>query len=352
MENRTRITIADIGAEGQTAGYVLTVTSAGNIIASGITQGSVTFLDLTDTPSSYSGNASKFIRVNTAGDALEFTETTSSGINVKESGTLKVQGATTLNFIGATVSGGGENTADITISGGGGGGPGESDFTIWMPEAPPASPSSYDDEFDDASFDTSLWTEWDVSSTLTVNEAEHGLYFTGGTVNDGQGIFIDITDQDFVIYTYVGALNASTGDDIGGLLILEDTANLSTSDAVIWGIYRGGSVGLRAAWLNQYNSWNSTLSNRTTGPGGYEPGYFLRLRQSGTTWYFGYSIDGYHWMDVDNVTRKWAVDGIGLGQRKNTTNNSNLFHFKFFRFSTNDGVDDMLYGDRVKFWRA
>jgi len=129
MENRTRITIADIGAEGETGGNVLTVTSDGNIIASGITQGSVTFLDLVDTPDSYSENNLKFVRVNSAGDALEFTPTTSSGIDVKESGALKVQGATTLNFIGATVSGGGANTADITVSGGGEG-PGESDFTI------------------------------------------------------------------------------------------------------------------------------------------------------------------------------------------------------------------------------
>lgn len=243
---------------------------------------------------------------------------------------------------------------NVTASGvTGGSGPGDADFTIWSPDAPPNSPSAYDDEFDDASFATGLWTEFDVSASMTPNEAEYGFYMTGGTSGDVQGIFQDVPDQDFVIYTYVAFLNNSDGDHNAGLFLIEDTGNLSTTNVYTYGIFRGSSMGLRSHLWTDYNTAFDTEVDRVTGPGGYEPGYYLRLRQIGSDWDFGYSVDGMHWFDFDNGhTEDFTVDGVGLFQRLNIvgdTNNKAVF--KFFRYSTNAAVVDIMYGDRVKRWR-
>lgn len=236
----------------------------------------------------------------------------------------------------------------------GGEGGGDADFTIWMPEAPPASPSAYDDEFDNATYDSGLWTEFDVPDTMTPNEAEYGFYMTGGTTNNFHGIIQEVPDQDFVIYTNVSWLNNADLDMYAGLLVLQNASNPSTTDLYGFGQYRGGGMGFRGLRATQYNASPTEVWTRLSNPGGHEPGYWMRFRQVGSDWDFGYSLDGKHWYDFDNGhTEDFTVDAVGLFSRKNNTSDTtNKAVFSFFRYSTNAAVTDIMYGDRVDMWRA
>jgi hypothetical protein len=277
-----------------------------------------------------------------------------TGIDVEEAGSQKVSKATILNFAsGATVTDAGGGQADIAVSGGG---QGAADFTAWNPLAPPASGSAYDDEFDDSSL-AGKWSELDVAGTLTVNEVEYGVYFTGGTVSDIQGIYQTLSaDEDFAIYTQVSILNQSDGDHIAGLMFVESPADLANSDIYAYGLYRGGSVGVRGGHWSDYNSIVGNDIDRTGGPGTWNTTYWLRARQEGTTWNFGYSEDGITWFDFGGAeapTRDFVPSGIGLFQRlSNVSDTNNKVIFRFFRHTTNATVVDILEGDRVNMWRA
>lgn len=82
--------------------------------------GSITFTELTDTPNSYSGQAGKYVRVNSSENALEFTTASGGGgsLIIKDEGDTISSEATVLDFVGsnvtATASGSG---VIITVSG-------------------------------------------------------------------------------------------------------------------------------------------------------------------------------------------------------------------------------------------
>lgn len=355
MADRTRINLDDISAVGESEGNALVVDVSGNIIASGVA-GAVEVQEddvqkVTDaTVLNFEGNVT--VTDEGAGKATITVSGGGDGLTVQEDDSPVAVDVTVLNFEGgAEVTDEGSGKATITVSGGAGG---AADFSIWMPEAPPASPSVYDDEFDDSSFDTGLWTEFDVPATMTPNEAEYGFYMTGGTSNNFQGIFQEVPDQDFAIYTKLDWLNNSDGDSQAGLLVLQNASNLSTTDLYGHANFRGGVLGLRGLRATQYNAAPTEVWNRVGGPGGWEPGYWLRFRQVGSDWDFGYSLDGKHWFDVDNGhTEDFTVDAVGLFQRRqNVSDTASKVIFSFFRYTTDAAVTDTLYGDRVNMWRA
>lgn len=230
------------------------------------------------------------------------------------------------------------------------------DFTTWMPDAPP--PSGYvfvgteDDEFDDSSFDTGIWSEFDVPATQTVNEVDYGMYLSTTTANNMQGIYQPVPNgqSDWSFTTYVGATHGQADDQKPGILLIEDIDALSTSDCYLWANFRGGAgYGWQAVYHTQYNTHSSDDFNSAadTRPGGM----FLRFRLSGTTWHFDWSEDGYHWIN-DRYTRteRFTIEGVGIGQR---VDGDSDWHapFKFARFN-NSSDDDQMLGARVKGWHA
>lgn len=90
------------------------------ISASGGGGGSSSFIELTDTPGSYSGQAGKYVRVNSSENALEFTTASGGGgsLTIKDEGNTVSSEATVLDFVGpnvtATASGSG---VIVTVSG-------------------------------------------------------------------------------------------------------------------------------------------------------------------------------------------------------------------------------------------
>ena len=276
------------------------------------------------------------------------------GIEVEEDDVSVATGVTVLNFEGAVeVTDEGSGKVTINISGGGGGG--TPDFTMWMCDAPPASGYSSsgvdDDEFDDSSFDTGIWTVFDVPSTQTETEAEYGLSLETGTANVFQGVFQPIpSGSNWSFTTYIGAVYPQSNDQCAGILLLSDIGNLSTSDCFIWGIFRGGA-GYGWRWAKATNYSGTGYSDGSWINDNKDIGLYLRLRTDSTTWYFDWSADGLAWItSAYSQTKEFTPQGIGLGQRLSSANW--LAPYKFARFTDISASNQVLYGDRVNMWRA
>ena len=136
---RYRVGVIESGGSGhfiEDEGIPLTDRPTLNFIGSGVTvyddelnnetvvsisgsEGVVSFIDLTDTPSEYSGNTGKAAIVNSTEDGIEFG-TINNGITVFSGGGEVISGATGIDFIGAGVAYSGL-TATVTITQSGGG---------------------------------------------------------------------------------------------------------------------------------------------------------------------------------------------------------------------------------------
>ena len=319
-----------------------------DLTASG--SGATEFTGLIDTPSNYTGHGGKSVLVNLGETALEFTEV-GSAVEVLDEGNSLTTNVTSLDFVGDSITATAVGSA-VTISGG----VASADFTMWMPDAPP--PSGYlfvgteDDEFDDSSFDTGIWSEFDVPDTQIVTEADYGLYLTTTTVNNMQGIYQPVPNgqSDWSFTTYVGPTHGQTGDQKPGILLIQDIGDLSNTDCYLWVNFRGGAgYGWQAIFHTSYNTHSSDDFNSVSD--GRPAGMFLRFRLSGTTWHFDWSEDGYHWVN-DRYTRteRFTIQGIGIGQRVGVPSNWHA-PFKFARFLNSSDKDQML-GARVRGWHA
>ncbi|MCK5615982.1 hypothetical protein KAR91_79705 [Candidatus Pacearchaeota archaeon] len=316
--------------------------------------GATQFTGLLDTPANYTTHAGKSVVVAGAEDALEFI-TISGGISSIQQDDIEVaSGITTLNFEGGTsVADEGSGKVTITVSG-----TSNPDFTLWVPDAPPASGYSYfgtvDDEFNDSSFASGIWTELDQTSTQTVFEAEYGLYMQTTTTNNVQGIYQLVPSgvAEWSFTTYVGPTHEQADDQKPGILLIADVDNLASSDLYTWVSYRGSAgYGWQASLYDAYNNWNSDDYNNVSDS--RPESMYLRFRLTGTTWHFDWSRDGYAWVcDRYTVAERFTIEGIGLGQRMTNTGTDWHAPFKFARFQNTGDADQMLYGDRIKMWRA
>lgn len=317
MTDRTKITLTDIYAAGEDEGDSLVIDVSGNIVASGVTGG---------------------------GSSLE----------IQEDDAQKVTDTSIINFEGgATVTDEGGGKATITISGGAGGG--EADFSIWMPDAPPLTPYSSggvdDDEFDDASFDTGIWTEFDYGSYQTVVENEWGLSLTTSASNVFQGVIQPVpTGSDWSFTTYIAQVHDQVNNECAGILLISDISNLNTSDVFVWGTYRGGS-GYGWRWAKATNYTGTGYSDGSWINDSKDFAYYIRFRTNGTTWSFDMSADGYNWVhNAYTQAAEFTPEGVGLGHRLDETNWR--ADYKFARFKDDSTYNQMLYGDKVNMWRA
>jgi hypothetical protein len=75
------------------------------------------FLDLTDTPSSYIGQAGKVVKVKSGEDGLEFGNPSGFNLTVYETGETKIENIDEIEFDGATVTDDGGGKITVTITG-------------------------------------------------------------------------------------------------------------------------------------------------------------------------------------------------------------------------------------------
>jgi len=286
-----------------------------NLLATVSGSGASDFLDLDDTPASYSGQAGKSAVVNQAENALEFV----------------------------TVSGSGSSPAD---------------FTYWEPMAPPTAASAYDDEFSNNSLD-GKWTEFDNDTELTVTEAEQGLIFTPTGSSDIMGIWqANPSESYWSLYTRVHPLGTLTATSLkAGLIVFEDAAsNPTTCDLLTFGLnYDGNGVAIMIEHWDDYNSHNANILYQYNDfP--IMTGCYLRLRYSqiiiANYLSLDYSTDGISWAEVQSVDTSgyFTPDEVGLFIKGSIANKA---IFSFFRATTGeqDYPTEILAGDRINGWR-
>jgi len=272
-----------------------------------------------------------------------------------KSGSTTINNVTTLNIEGMEVTddGGGQ----VTILGGTGSGSGTPAGSFWSADAAPASPSAYDDEFDDESFDSGLWTDFDEPTGLTYVENAYGLNWTAhSTSNYIQGIYQNVPAyQGWSIMCKVSVIYKQHDDNKCGLMLLEDVNNLSTSDICIYSFTSGGAgTGVQVEKFNAYNSYLGNIGSMSSDK--WITTMYLRIRAASDNWYFDWSNDGIGWYEKDDwyptgsgQTKLWEPEGFGLFVRGNNTNCQFFVHW--FRYSTNTGYN-IVEGNRINYYEA
>lgn len=225
---------------------------------------------------------------------------------------------------------------------------------VWMPDYPPASAGTYDDEFDNASLDAA-WTEWDVGSKLTVSEETYGLSLLHATTTDAglAGVFRTAPNNDYTIWTklsFAGLRGANMVFD-GGIVLGQDLANNpSTSDVVVlkagYSSYSSGDY--IAAWKNNdYKSdttqYGSTLADVVIGAGIY-----LRVRRASNVLYFDYSTNGIGWQQVATNAEPFVPAQFGVFSQNYATGVNCRVVCSFFRYvGATPALTDVQNGKRV-----
>jgi hypothetical protein len=227
----------------------------------------------------------------------------------------------------------------------------------WDPDLPPVTPSAMDDEFDDDSFDTGLWTEFDSGAIQAIAEAGETLVLSRAANATAilTGIRQALPAGSFTFAIKV-QVDLDSLDGFGELalagLVLWENATGDDNKAVLWGM---GCKGSGAAPLNGFAlaHWTghddliavpSFVSSITAGQGVY-----LRARYNAVsnTFKFDYSTDGETWSGggVADTPPDFTPAHIGIGL-VNRSGDAFAGTFDFFRYRARfDTVNDPVYGD-------
>ena len=177
-------------------------------------------------------------------------------------------------------------------SGAGGGSTGPAYYT---PDYPPASPSAYDDEFNSVS---GLWTPIYTSKMVAtdVNTTVPGCLYWA---TDGVGSYLTawleaIPGGDFTIWTEVDLEVCYSGNPNSALGLILSSANTEGAGSQffhsLWNT--GNNVNTMYTWSGFNSPGSQIVSNNAT------TSRFLRIRRSGSTYYFGHSTKGKVWSEV------------------------------------------------------
>lgn len=229
------------------------------------------------------------------------------------------------------------------ITGGGGG-------LNWDVDLAPASPSAYDDEFNDSSFDTGLWTEYDVNTEQTISESGDGVNLSQPTNANIHltGIFQAIPAGDFTIAckVKVNQLVFTGPSYVQAGIILWDDASNSAEDAVMVGLgrqYNGTDI-INGFGPTYFSDWDSATVYFFNGECAIDTWYYLRVRRTGSTLYWDYSEDGLAWTSQVMYVGPGTPSHFGVGLY-NKSSDTFAADFDFFRYrDVYDASSDPLYG--------
>jgi hypothetical protein len=265
----------------------------------------------------------------------------------EEDGTPAVRHPRVLRVTNGDLTHNADGTLSLDTSGGGGGGGGA--YNRWEPDAPPATPSAEDDEFDGAegAGAPTGWTEVDFSSETAPSEEEYGLSLvqTSGSGDRFSGVYKAIPSGDFTYWCKIHVLGEAQNYAAGGLALWQDATD-SAGDLYDYGIgYSGSEAGLGVVKRSNYTTFSSTL--KSLGAGEWGP-WYLRVRRAGTTYKWDYSPDGIAWMQFHSSTISWVPLHIGPFVTNNGTGQDIRVVCSFWRYVASDvGADAVMQGDRV-----
>lgn len=225
--------------------------------------------------------------------------------------------------------------------------------SIWMPDAPPATPNAQDDEFADASGGLpSGWTEFDPGAIQTVNESAAGCELSTATHAGSQvtGIYKSIPSGDFSIMIKVALSGLGVTNSIRAMICLwEDPSNTAKALRTL-GITQNATQGqIDVIQWNNYTTLTSTLASLAMSVDEGPTVLYLRIRRTGTAYAFDVSSDGNGFEQVHTIAALGITPtAMGLAM-DNTASGANVkTTTSFFRYKASDvGIFGALEGDRI-----
>jgi hypothetical protein len=223
---------------------------------------------------------------------------------------------------------------------------GSSTYSVFDVDAPPASPSALDDEFDTAagSINTTLWADrpnWAGLTASDVSTTVPGCLYASCPTTGGTGTYLlrdalqAIPGGDFTIVTKVRPpIHYANYTRVGLVLSSSNTAGAGTQ-ATLDCIHQSTASGLQVIgekWTN-FNAFSSTIRGAVNLD--YSGHVYLRIRRSGTDYYFGHSNDGIRWAE-DLMTLGFTPTYFGLNIHNSTAGGTRdlLGAWEWFRYSS------------------
>jgi len=220
-------------------------------------------------------------------------------------------------------------------------------YTLWSPDAPPYSPSALDDEFDDASFNTDLWTEFDPGALLTVSENETGLILDGLTqpANAVCGVFQPIPAVDFSVTAKLALIAFAQNFGILGLSLWQNAANPAAGMYNWSWVFSAAEQAIELTRFTNYTTWHSHVYQAPDAIIGTH--LYLRIRRISTTYYFDWSSDGIGWRQCHAGALAFAPLHFGIMLNNANTGITIRAISTFFRYTPYGTFNLILQGDRI-----
>jgi len=220
---------------------------------------------------------------------------------------------------------------------------------LWLPDAPPAIPSPYDDEFPQGPIDPAKWTIWDPGAVLTASIQEYGLdlYRATPPADSWAGIIQPLPPGDFTIYTRLSLLAFLTLNRVAALIIGHDLiANPATSAFITIGLDTSyDTIRLRSSRWHNYNTFAD--DNYFKDISLNDPSIYLSFRSDPAGLWARYSEDGLAWPEIYRKDWPWAPKEIGLAINSAAEAGDLRAIFSFFRYIPTGQALRPMAGDRL-----
>jgi hypothetical protein len=221
-------------------------------------------------------------------------------------------------------------------------GGGGASVSMWLPDAPPATAHASDDEFNDST--VTGWTEWDVSSRLTVAENDNRLAMTMTPVANYHlaGIFKARPSGDFTMYAR-GFARTDESANIGyGLMVSATLGSAPTTAPVDFFGVQGNSV-VRYPMGSYTGPSSGTVAQALNFPA--SRAMYFRLRVVSNACWYAWSMDGRSWSEYStSFTPGFTIAEIGLCAWNNTGTATLIVDWEFFRVVASTTASQMLNG--------
>ena len=209
---------------------------------------------------------------------------------------------------------------------------------VWLPDAPPSSPSAYDDEFTAGSLG-GIWSTWDPSSshTITVDTTRRMLKIvqTGNAGTRWGGIYQAVPASEFAIIAKVSLLNqnGASGYAMGVFVSENISSSPTTADFRTCDLANNDTASniFTRTW-SAYNGSSSASTNRQ-----YLANY-LRIRCNGTSCKSDYSLDGIGWVQFASVTLGFTPTHMGIALNASDNTLEATGYCDFFRVASGAGT--------------
>jgi hypothetical protein len=228
--------------------------------------------------------------------------------------------------------------------------------SYWAVDAPPTSPTSQDDEFNDGSLN-GKWSEYDPGSKLTVTESStykhlQLLSASGGGAWTVAGIYQAIPAGDFTITVRIAPLAPGANYYMTGLALWEDATNSAAKIQDYVMSIRGGGLNLSSHYYTAYNNLSTTPVDLTINYN-WSSFYYMRIRRNSTNYYWDWSNDGLSWNTYGTpsaVNPSFTPTHFGISVMNYSTNTVMTIH-NFFRYVASDvGITGILAGQAANIY--